>query len=417
MSKSMMLYHSLSPLASGNFTPPFGASGTTTTEASIQAAVSEDVTFSLLRQYVDTGGSGDNTVTFRDAGADGNQTCTKAGAGYAEDAVNTDALTTGDLFGLALTDTGTDPTHSYIAVNVEFASGHGCIHGIATPGGAVSDVASSTRFFALNGFLNADGVATEAQVQTLNRAYASIEAFQVRATANARTNNSVFRNRINGGDGTGVITFGAGVTGLLQDTAVGDSLSDGDLINYSISLGTGVEDLRLTVIAGTYKSTTKKSEAIAAQNNGLPRTASATAHYLALGGHIGTLTAHTDATARVKIGFSGIASNLRCYIGANTYTGNATLKLMQNGAAVLTTTITAGAANQWFENTSDTVTFDDDDELSLELDEGSSGSITIYQIAVTIEDTTGLGQPYIKRIGGVAFMRGPTQSGRGSGVW
>lgn len=390
------------------------------TEAFTQAAVSEDMTFSKLGFNIVSGGSGTNNCRFRDAGGDGSQLASVAGANPAEDGSNTDTLTTGDLFNVALTDNGTDPVYAWIKCNVEFASGHGCMHfgaGNANNTVPVYDVESATRFIGINGQLSNDGTNSEVTVQIRNRAYALWDAFQVRATANARTNDSIFRNRINAGNGTGIVTFGAGVTGLLQDTAIGDAVADGDLLCASITLDTGTEDLAVSIVGGTFKCAAGvfKSECAALQQAGTARTASSTANYNPIGGTINLAAALTDAQARVKPGFNGVASNLRIYISANTLTGDATLKLMQNGSAVITTTITAAATNQWFENTVNTAAFDSDDVFSFEFDEGTSGSMTILTVAVTLAQDTA-GQPTWKRFGGVPFMAG-SRSSQGARTW
>jgi hypothetical protein len=318
---------------------------------------------------------------------------------------------------VAFTDTGTDPLYAWVKANVEFASGHGCFHGAAAPAGVIFDLISSTRFISFAGTLIADGTGTEAAANLLNRAYNNFAALQVRVTANARTNNSVFRNRINGADGTGIITFGAGVTGLLQDTSIGDALADGDLICASLTLLTGAEDLTVSLVGCTLTSGGTKSEVFAGNYNGSARTASATANYITFGGNVATIGAgYTDAQARVPVGFDGIASNLRCLLSANTYTGAGTLKLMKNGSAVITTTIGAAGGAAWYENSSDTVSFVASDEFSFEFDEGTANSITINAVVVTLEASVAVGQPTWKRWGGVENMGG-LRTSQGARVW
>ena len=248
-------------------------------------------------------------------------------------------------------------------------------------------------------------------------AYDTFDALQVRVSANARTNNSVFKNRINGADGTGSITFGAGVTGLLSDTAIGDAITDGQTVNASITLLTGVEDLTVSLVIGTFKSSTNKSETFGGTVGGLARAASSTAHYMPIGGYYPDLTSvGSDANARIKPGFAAVVSNLRCYLSANTYSVNGTLKLIQNGTAVITTDITLLGGAGWYENTADTITIDADDELSFEFDEGTTGSITIHSIGITFAEISAGGQPAWKRSGGVEYMGG-LRTSQGTRVW
>lgn len=387
MTKSLMVVGGVSTTQiSGNEGALVGGSGTVTvTEANVQLAASQAAVFSNLSANLTTGNT-DATVRFRNASANGNQVIVKNGTGLAEDLVNTDSVAAGALFNLAFSDTDSpDPVYTWFKVNVEFASGHGSFHGAAQANPPISDVASSTRYNAFAGAVTGDFVPAETGAQTKNRAYDTFAAMQVRVTANARTNNSVFKNRINGVDGTGIVTFGAGVTGLLQDTTVGDALADGDLLSMSLTLLTGLEDILISLIGCTLTSSTAKCDVYAGNSAGVARAASATASYYVLGGGIAAATTHTEANARVKVGFAGQASNLRIHLSANTYTGSATLKLMKNGAAAVTTTIGAGVSG-WIENTTDRVSHAASDELSYEIDEGTSGSITITVMAVTLQD-------------------------------
>jgi len=376
--------------ANGNEANFFGFSTNTSTESLTQVSCTEAATFSNFRTNIVGGNSGTATFRFRDAGANGNQTFQITGTGANEDAVNTDVLSAGDLFNFAYTDTGTNSACAWIAENVQFSSGHGNFHGSSSVGGIIYDVENATRFISLVGSLQDDGTTTEDNVEWIVRGYDSFEAFQVRVTANARTNNSIFKNRINAGDGSGSITFAASETGLKTVTGLGDAITDGQTVNASITLGAGLEDLTVTLIIGTFKSSTNKSETFGVNNGGLVRTAGATAHYVPIGSHWNSLTSVTETQARLKPGFAAVVSNLRCYLSANTYTGNGTLKLYQNGVAVITTTITASGGAGWYENTSNTITIDADDELSFEFDEGTSGSITIYSAGITFAPTGGV---------------------------
>lgn len=289
-----------------------GAAVTTTTEANAQMAASQEATFSKLSCNITSGGSGTNDMRFRNNGGDGNQLASRVGTGLASDATNTDTVAAGNPFNLAFTDTGSSPAHSWVKANVEFTSGHGCFHGAVYLAGRVYDVASATRFIPFNGEFSTDGLAVATQLEYKVRAYDTFVAMQVRVSANARTNDSTFKNLINGSDGTGVITFGAGVTGLLQDTAVGDSIADGDLICASVTLGTGVEDLTLVFVGCTLTSSTAKCDCCLGHVGGIARAASSTAVYAPLGGSLDVIdNGFSEAQARVPVGFAGTASNLR----------------------------------------------------------------------------------------------------------
>src|SRR3990167_5741277 len=326
-----------SSFASGDEANWFGYGSDTSTEANTQSSCTEAATFSVIGGRVLSGNSGTATFRFRDTGANGNQTFAITGTGANEDATNTDVLAAADLFNLSYTDTGTASTCAWQKANVAFSAGHGNFHGAAGFNGIVYDVESTTLFIPLSGALPSDGNATENNIEWKTSAYDSFEALQVRVSANARLNTSRFRNRINGADGTALVEFATLLTGLVSDTAIGDAITDGQTVNASITLGAGVQDLTVTFVIGTFKSSTSKSEVWCANSPGIARVASATPNYHPIGGNIFDLTTiGSDANARIKHGFAAVVSNLRCYLSANTYTGNGTLKLYQNGVAVIT---------------------------------------------------------------------------------
>ena len=390
MPKALIIGRAGVALASGDFFSLCGYGTDTTTRANTQISCTHAATFSNFRGRIVGGNSGTATLTFEVAGAAGNQTFNITGTGTNEDSVNTDVLAAADLFDIAYTDTGSNSTPGWWAANIALSTGHGNIHGVAAYAGRVFDVASSTRFIPLMGGLQVDGFSSETTANWKTRGYSTFDALQVRVTANARTNDSIFRNRIADADGTGVVTFTTGATGVLSDTAIGDAITDGQTINASITLNTGVEDLTVSFVAATLTSSSNKSESFggsitSSAGNGVSRTASTTANYCTIGGYLGAFLteALSEADARIKVGFAAVVSNLRCYLSDNTYTGDGTLKLYQNGSAVLTTTITASGGAGWYENASNTITIDADDELSFEFDEGTSGSITIHSVGIT----------------------------------
>jgi len=383
--KALMVAGSSDDIANADEINLFGYGVDNAVEAQAQASATEDATFSGLAFRVISGGSGTNTMRFRHSGANGNQTCAVAGTGDAEDNSNSDVLAAGDLFNIAYTDTGTNSLLGVVKGNVELKVGHGAFHGAANYPGRVHDAASATRYITLNSDLPADGnTATIANAQWKIRGYSKLEALQVRVTANARINDSVIKYQINGSDGASVITIGAGQTGLFVLNNIGAALSSGDLLSVSITLLTGVEDLTLSVVAVTLKSETASQDIWAASpGTGTARPASATPNYIAIGG-LSHSTGLTEAQVRVKPGFNGVAQNLRCYLSANTYGGTGTLKLYKNGAEQITVNIGAGGGAGWYENAVDSVSFVATDELSLEFDEGTSGSITIQSAGLTL---------------------------------
>lgn len=349
------------------------------TEAQSQASATEQADFTALRGSVQSGGSGTNTFQFRNAGANGNNVASCVGATAFEDATpHTDTVAAGALFNGGYTDTGTDTVSGPIAMNVTLAAGHGNFHFHAAAGATTYAIASATRYFGIHGATTNNGqtAANIAKCQFKNREYTSLEAFQIRITANARLNDSVLSVNINGVDVGTPITFATLTTGLQSVTGMGVALAPGDLVCISLTSGAGVDTLSFSFFGVTLKSTGLSSMGGLGSQNGTTRAASATPLYLSFGNN----TNATEANCAVRVGFAARCANLRVYVAANTYTADATLKLFVNGVARLTTTITAGAQNQWFENATDTFDITATDTVSFEIVGGSSGSITTHQL-------------------------------------
>lgn len=383
MGKALMVTRDQSGagLISADFNNFFGNQTRNTSETNSRATATEAMTFSKLRGNVYSGGSGTNSFRFRKNAADGNQLGTAVGAVTYEDASNTDVLAANDTFGVAYTDTGTDSL-GWMACNVEFASGHGNLHGSANWGGSSIVTASSTTFWPLSGNMNGGGT-TESNAQWKNRAYTSWEALQVRVPSNARTNTTSYRNRINGAFGTLQVDFAAGVTGTVVDTGPADALADGDLICVSTETLTGTEAIFTSFVLGTFKSTSNKSQIWAGSTGSASRTASATEHFITIGGGIkGIDTSPTEVACRCKVGFEAIVSHLACNVTANTCTGTVTVRVLKNGTQLLTLAIGAGATGI-IENTVDTGEINNTDSLSIGIAGGTSGSITFRGLGVT----------------------------------
>lgn len=412
MTKALMVSAGGTSLASGDEINLFGYSADSTTEANTQADCCANATFSNLRARIIAGGSGTNNFRFRVAGGDGNQLATRSGTGDCEDTVNTDVLTTGDWFNIAYTDTGTNSSASWTACNIELASGYGALHGSATFTGVVHDAASSTRFLALSGAVHTDGNATEANAAFKARGYTTFDAIQCLVTANARTNTSTIKNRINSGDGTGTLAITAGSTGLFVVTGLNDAIGDGHLIGGSITLDTGVEDLTISLVAALLKSTNTKQDIwCSAATAGLARSAVTDGEtFFVIGSYMDGVASYTEAQARVAPGYAGTASNWRIYHSGNTYTADATLNVYKNGSVVGTVTITAGVANTWHEDTVNSFSFAATDELSFSVSGGTTGTGTMRMIGITLAPTVagGIVGPLVgdgALVGGPLFSR------------
>jgi hypothetical protein len=372
-------------MASGEEYPVTGTIDGNTTESRSQFTVPESMTFSNLWRAIESGGSGTNTLRLRKNAANGNQVLSSAGAGERHDAVNTDACVSSDLVNLGHSDTGTNPFNTRLAMNVEFASGHGAIHVTAIPDGGTFSTASSTAYLYISGNMSAGGDSTESNTQLKNRAYTSIESLQVRVVTNGRSTNCTLTNRINGADGTGAVSITASFTGVFTDFSIGDSLADGDLINYALTLGTGTGSLTVTAVSATYKSTNNKSDVIS-QGSGATLSSSGSVVYRYPGGNL-TLSSGTVANYELPPRVDATCSNLRFLFTSNSFTGAATFGLAVNGTDQITATAGAGLTG-WFENTSDTWDISPSDRISFSFTGGTANTALLRVVAITLEEIT-----------------------------
>jgi hypothetical protein len=359
------------------------AGGLSSTEADAQAQFRQAGTFTNLGR-MNVGGNGTNTIRLRVAGGNGNLVTAAAGTGWLADDINSDTIAANTLINLLFSDTGTSPSYGVVKT-VFAASGDHCAYAAGGGPATIYDLASTTQFIRFAGNHVVDGEATRANCQFKARPGGTMRAFQVNISANARTNNSVFASDIAGASGNSSITFAAGVTGLVvEDDAVTDTIADGALYCASITLDTGDEDLAVRLVACAITNATVDKSDVALKVS-TTRAASATAHYFALGGWQGGVDT-TEANVTLRPGFAGTASNLRIYLSANTYSVNGTLSMRKNGADVITVPITLLGGAAWYENTTDSATFLATDDLCFAIVGGTTASITIENIMVTIQD-------------------------------
>jgi len=402
----------------GNIFGSDAAGNATAANSTVEAV--EGVSFSKLGFFVLSGNAGETAkIEFYKNGAAATQTITISGDSSAgsEDATNTDTLAATDKFSTRYTKT-VEPNciDAWQKMNVEFSGVHGNYHGASNWGGAVFDVPSATRYMLLAGALTADGSSSEALAQWKNRGYTSVEAVQLYISANVRANASTIKLNKNGSFTSGGLeatingTDTSATTGLVKLTGNAESLSAGDLISLALTLGTGVEDLTITFVLLTLKSTSGKSETFGLADS---RAASATEHFYTIGGRNTLRTSTnvlTEAQARIKVGFAATCSNLRIYLSANTYTTDGTMTLYKNGSATaVVVTITAGGGAGWYEDTTRTVDIDDNDELSIGIVGGGANSISMSFFGLTFSPIATVVGPLV---GGRLINSGALMGGR-----
>jgi hypothetical protein len=354
-----------------------------TTESSSQYSVTEDASFTGLRGTISSGNSLAATFRVRDNAANGQNVVAITGVGSGEDTTHTDTLQAGDLINVSYTDTGTNSTVRTWALNVEFASGHGNFHTFSAPGAIVV----SGGYLPIHGSDSGAGepAATPDSVQFEVREYTSIEAFQLRVVVNPSTADLFYNINVNGVDVGTTITFAPGVTGLQVVTAMGLSLSPGDLVCIRAYGGeTGAPTI--IFFGATLKSTDNASAHGYSSLIGSVFSDADPVSYLSFGQGVVTV----ETSAAVKVGFAARCKYLRGYLSENTQDGATTLKLFVNGSAVLTATIAAGVTGR-FRNLIDFSDITATDVVSLELAVAGTGSVRLHQALISFEEIPAVG--------------------------
>lgn len=307
-----------------------------TTEANSNRICRTPGTWSGLwvRVSANTFSSATLTIRFRKNSANGNQVVSfGAGVtGIIEDLVNTDAVVSGDNFtisystpaggsgsadirGVHLTFTDTSPLHTtYVMTGSRGSTGR------------AFTTASQTSFYAFgqDAFENTN---EEAEYEMKFRTPTKVKNLFVRALSNARTTDTIVRTRKNGADGAVSVTFGSGVSGVLEDVSNVESYEPGDRGNLAYVLGTGTGTWALGV--NSVDAVTVSGVAHYNNNSGSTLLAGAT-NYQGLTGALSQITTETF------VGLKAIADatwrGLGAYLRTNAATADSTIRSRRNAA-------------------------------------------------------------------------------------
>jgi hypothetical protein len=190
-----------------------------------------------------------------------------------------------------------------------------------------------------------------------------------------------------------------------MDTSNSVAVADGDLISTTIQNGSASGTTTSSRGAFTSYSTIAYD-----QFGGDNATRSVATRFFSPYGRVDGVT--TEAEAVMRHGFSGRCYRMRALVRTNTRSGTTTVRLRKNGNnGNQTFTVGAGATGA-FEDTTNSDTFTDDDEICMTTTGGGSGDLWLNCTGITEEPDEG--QPYVKRGGGVPGMigaRAPLRTG------
>ncbi len=339
-------------------------------------------TFSHMAFYVsantlDTNG----TITLRKNGAGGlNQTVTiTAGVtGLFQDTTNSDALSTDDAVNYQWVVSGGTGS-----ATIEFASITLSPSSNFRMYGAEQGAISLTTANVYR-HINSNGTsATETDVQQKFRQGGTLSQGEVYLTANTSITNTVLTSRINGADGTIVVTCTALTTGLFRDSTHSDTVASTDLVDWVISGYTALSTVTATFYDVAFTSSdTSLNQLSCATNLSI---ADGTTRYFPISGTLGAKT--TEVLIQTPINFDYTINNLEVYIPTNATTSASTLDLRVGASSsTLSVSITAGTTG-YFSDTSHTVTGSSGDLLNCRLVNGGGGALILRQYGMVMGET------------------------------
>lgn len=369
--------------ANGTFAALLGGGASNATETRSQLTCSVAGILSKLAIYNSAGGTTSHTVRVRKNGANGNMLVTQTAAadGYDEDASNTDSISAGDELGFSFTDSGTDPTYSYIRTLFEASSGHSTFYFASRAAGAILD-ATNNRYIPFAGCIINDGNATEANEQHHIRAAGTASLFQIGVSNNVGVSSRIFRSRLNNANGNMLVTFLAGATGIAIDSVNSDTYAQNDTAGCHIAPLLGTDDITVFNCGVVFSpSSGTKTDLFcrgAATGGGVIRAGSATEHFTNIAGAMVNLSVTSSAERTVKMGYDGRFSDPRIYMSGNPYTSDATCRIRNNTTGQeITVTITAGGGAGLYSNYGATLDFSADDDIFVGWVGGTSGTATV----------------------------------------
>lgn len=250
--------------------------------------------------------------------------------------------------------------------------------------------ASGLRYNTISGEMSGSNV-TESQVKARIRTSSISKNLAVNISANNRTTDTTFRTRKNGANGNMSVVVGPGATGWFEDITNSDSLVAGDDYNTVIETLTGTETMSVRCMCVDMETTTSKGFLINARTNGFLQTPNTTNYFVVAGN---TVTGSTENNRKVKALDTFTLSDLTLVLTGNSLTASSTLTVRKNGIdTALAITIPATTAGV-ITNSSDSVSFTANDEVSLALVTGATGTSLSFR---TISINTVGRQAYFSR--------------------
>jgi hypothetical protein len=246
--------------------------------------------------------------------------------GYFEDTVTTDNLVNGDIVSheVATPAGGTSITFTFLAVMLTTALNTTPILVNGDPDSCIQNQ-NVTLYYSIEG--KCDGEAVEADTQWTFRTTATLSNLAVYISTNGITAASTFRTRVNGANGTQLISIGAGLTGLFEDAVNTDAIAVGNTVSYQLEAGAGGTTIRPTFMQVKSNSAGKQLGLGLASGVSVPFGVTI---YGPMGGDLGSYTA-VEASVQLTVRTAFSAGHGFANVLNNTLDGATNIRIRVNG--------------------------------------------------------------------------------------
>lgn len=340
----------------GSVLSGFSGTPSVSTESLVATPQRTAGVYSNLAINVLTNDRGTSTYRFRSGGANGNQAISIASSttGWLIDTNGVDSVPgAGELVNYQIVIGAGGTTFTRVASSIRFTpiAPQNTIMKYFTVGGGGTQGASITSYSALGGFAGST-TTTEANMQFKVKLSGTFQNMFITIGTNSRSDATVFRFRKAGADGNGACSIAASTTGVVEDTTHTDSVSSGDLVNYSVATGAGTGTITFGQIGIELVTTDGTFHEMAAGNSGGIAQASNLTQYYPITGSLTAVNA-TESNVQSRAGIPFVAKNLEVYVVSNTYT-SATLIVGPPSGVISIAASTTG----YVESTNDPVSFE-----------------------------------------------------------
>ena len=250
-----------------------------------------------------------------------------------------------------------------------------------------------SRYFGLASAVTTD-LTTVGPAENIIQHDAVASNFATYIETNARITSTTFRFQQNGANSNQSVVFTAGTTGLIRDSSNTDTITAGDMANFSMRTAGSGSGIALRNFQLTLRSSNTREITIVGGPT-YTRTFTASPFYGRIAGGVGS-PAGSLALNQSVLGVAGVMSGMALNAATNTWTREYNVVLNNGGSNVNQTVNVPLTTTGWFQDTTNSDTVTATDLLAFRglvgSGSGGSGSTNIRAISylVTLPALAGL---------------------------